>query len=139
MCGMCGVAIPDNFERAVDPEALLRMCDALEHRGPDDAGCCVDRGIGLGRRRLSIVEVRRGHRRMANEDSTVWITYNGEIYNHRDLRPALERAGHLYSTSCDTETIIHLYEEHGPRAVEQLRGMFAFAIWDEKKRRLVIA
>jgi asparagine synthase (glutamine-hydrolysing) len=139
MCGICGVVVPAGIDRAVDPDSLRQMRDALEHRGPDDAGIYIDRGVGLGHRRLSIVDVGSGHQPMSNEDSTVWISYNGEVYNHRDLRPALEAAGHRYRTACDTETIIHLYEEQGPRAVEQLRGMFAFAIWDGPRQRLVLA
>jgi asparagine synthase (glutamine-hydrolysing) len=139
MCGICGIVVPAGVDRAVDPDSLLQMREALEHRGPDDAGIYLDHGVGLGHRRLSIVDVGSGHQPMSNEDSTVWISYNGEVYNHRDLRPALEAAGHRYRTACDTETIVHLYEEHGPRAVERLRGMFAFAIWDAPRKRLVLA
>ena len=139
MCGICGIAIPEKLNRAVDAAALTRMRDSLTHRGPDDAGIYTDAGIGLGHRRLSIVDLAGGHQPMSNEDGRVWLTYNGEVYNHRDLRPALEEHGHKYRTNSDSETIIHLYEEHGPRAVEQLRGMFAFAIWDQARRRLVLA
>jgi len=139
MCGICGIAIPDHLGRDVDSAALVRMRDSLTHRGPDDAGMFVDGPVGLGHRRLSIVDLAGGHQPMSNEDGRVWIVYNGEVYNHRDLRPDLEARGHQYQTSSDTETIIHLYEEHGPRAVEQLRGMFAFAIWDAPRRRLVLA
>ncbi len=139
MCGICGIAIPERLNRAVDAAALIRMRDALTHRGPDEAGSFTDGAIGLAHRRLSIVDLAGGHQPMPNEDGEVWISYNGEVYNHRDLRPELEQRGHVYQTSCDTETIIHLYEEHGPRAVEQLRGMFAFAIWDKPRKRLVLA
>jgi asparagine synthase (glutamine-hydrolysing) len=139
MCGICGIAIPEKLNRAVDRAALVRMRDSLTHRGPDDAGIFTDGGVGLGHRRLSIVDLAGGHQPMSNEDGRVWLTYNGEVYNHRDLRPALEQRGHLYRTTSDTETIIHLYEEHGPRAVEHLRGMFAFAIWDQQRRRLMLA
>jgi asparagine synthase (glutamine-hydrolysing) len=139
MCGICGIAIPDKLDRGIDSSALVRMRDSLTHRGPDDAGVFIDGSVGLAHRRLSIVDLAGGHQPMSNEDGRVWITYNGEVYNHRDLRPALEARGHAYQTSNDTETIIHLYEEHGPRAVEQLRGMFAFAIWDAPRRRLVLA
>jgi len=139
MCGICGIAIPDRLDRDVDSSALIRMRESLTHRGPDDAGVFIDGSVGLGHRRLSIVDLAGGHQPMSNEDGRVWIVYNGEVYNHRDLRPDLEARGHQYQTSSDTETIIHLYEERGPRAVEQLRGMFAFAIWDAPRRRLVLA
>ncbi len=139
MCGICGIAIPEGFNKDVDAATLVRMRDSLTHRGPDDGGVYIDRVVGLGHRRLSIVDLAGGHQPMSNEDGSVWITYNGEVYNHRDLRPSLEERGHVYQTNCDTETIIHLYEEHGPRAVDQLRGMFAFAIWDQTRRRLVLA
>jgi asparagine synthase (glutamine-hydrolysing) len=139
MCGICGVAIPKNSNRSVDRSALLAMRDTLTHRGPDDAGVFVDEQVGLGHRRLSIVDLGGGHQPMANEDDSILIVYNGEVYNHGDHRGPLEQRGHVYRTECDTETIIHLYEEHGPRAVEHLRGMFAFAIWDKPRRRLVLA
>jgi len=115
------------------------MRDTLAHRGPDDAGVFIDGGVGLGHRRLSIVDVGGGYQPMANEDDTVWNAFNGEIYNHRELRPMLEQRGHIYRTQSDTETIIHLYEEFGPRGVEKLRGMFAYAIWDCVRRQLVLA
>jgi asparagine synthase (glutamine-hydrolysing) len=115
------------------------MRDCLTHRGPDDAGLFVDGNVGLGHRRLSIVDVAAGHQPMTNEDGTLYITYNGEIYNHADFREELEGRGHVYRTHCDTETILHLYEEKGARAVELLRGMFAFAIWDKRQRELFIA
>jgi asparagine synthase (glutamine-hydrolysing) len=139
MCGICGVAIPKNSNRSVDREMLLAMRDTLTHRGPDEAGVFVDERVGLGHRRLSIVDLGGGHQPMANEDDSIWIVYNGEVYNHRDHRSSLEQRGHTYRTNCDTETIIHLYEEYGPRAVTHLRGMFAFAIWDKPRRRLVLA
>jgi asparagine synthase (glutamine-hydrolysing) len=139
MCGICGIAIPERLDREVDAGTLVRMRDSLIHRGPDDGGLHIDGGVGLGHRRLSIVDLAGGHQPMTNEDGSVWITYNGEVYNHRDLRPSLEDRGHVYKTNCDTETIIHLYEEKGPRAVNELRGMFTFAIWDKAKRRLVLA
>jgi asparagine synthase (glutamine-hydrolysing) len=139
MCGICGIAVPQGVNKEVEASALVLMRDSLTHRGPDDGGVYIDGGTGLGHRRLSIVDLAGGHQPMSNEDGTVWITYNGEIYNHRDLRPSLEERGHVYQTHCDTETIIHLYEERGPRVVEALRGMFAFAIWDKSRRRLVLA
>src|SRR4029079_13429508 len=119
MCGICGIAIPERLNRPVDASTVVRMRDSLTHRGPDDAGVFIDRAVGLAHRRLSILHLSGDHQPMANEDSTVQITYNGEVYNHRDLRPALEQSGHVYQTTCDTETIIHLYEEHRPRADDQ--------------------
>jgi asparagine synthase (glutamine-hydrolysing) len=139
MCGICGVAIPKNSNATVDRSMLLAMRDTLTHRGPDDAGVFVDERVGLAHRRLSIVDLGGGHQPMANEDDSIWIIYNGEVYNHRDHRSALEQRGHTYRTASDTEAIIHLYEEYGPRAVTHLRGMFAFAIWDKPRRRLLLA
>jgi asparagine synthase (glutamine-hydrolysing) len=139
MCGICGVAIPSRLNRRVDESQLAAMRDSLIHRGPDGAGVMIDGSVGLGHRRLSIIDPDGGGQPMANEDDSVWIVFNGEIYNHRELRPTLEERGHRYRSSSDTETIIHLYEEFGPRAVEKLRGMFAYAIWDVRRRRLVIA
>jgi asparagine synthase (glutamine-hydrolysing) len=115
------------------------MRDVMTHRGPDDAGLYLDGNVGLGHRRLSIVDVAAGHQPMTNEDGTLHITYNGEIYNHADFREELEARGHIYQTHCDTETIIHLYEEYGASCVDDLRGMFAFAIWDERQRELLLA
>jgi asparagine synthase (glutamine-hydrolysing) len=115
------------------------MRDTIAHRGPDDAGAYFNGHIGLGHRRLSIVDVAGGHQPMANEDRTVWIVFNGEIYNHPQLRPELESRGHIYRNNSDTETIVHLYEDRGPGVVEELSGMFAFAIWDEANERLLLA
>src|SRR5262247_2993148 len=139
MCGICGIAIPKQLNRCVSEPRFVAMRDTLAHRGPDDAGVYLDGGVGLGHRRLSIVDVGGGRQPMANEDNRVWIVFNGEIYNHRDLRPGLEERGHQYRTVCDTETIIHLYEEQGARAVEGLSGMFAFAVWDSARRELLLA
>jgi asparagine synthase (glutamine-hydrolysing) len=139
MCGICGIAIPEHSRRRVDGAAVTRMRDALVHRGPDDAGLLIDSQVALGHRRLSIVDLTGGHQPMFNEDDSVAIVYNGEIYNHDDYRADLEARGHRYRSHCDTETILHLYEEHGRRAVEYLRGMFAFAIWDRPRRRLLLA
>jgi len=115
------------------------MCDALTHRGPDDAGTWFGDTVGLGHRRLSIVDLGNGHQPMSNEDGTTWITFNGEIYNHRELRPLLDARGHVYRSESDTETIIHAYEEWGVDSVSKLRGMFAYAIWDSVQRKLVLA
>src|SRR5215510_7182434 len=139
MCGINGIALSSRSRRSIDAVTLERMRDVLAHRGPDDAGLFTDGRVGLGHRRLSIVDVAAGHQPMTNEDGSLQIVYNGEIYNHTDFRERLEAAGHRYQTHCDTETILHLYEEEGPRAVESLRGMFAFAIWNAAKRELFIA
>ncbi|MBA3442659.1 MAG: asparagine synthase (glutamine-hydrolyzing) [Pyrinomonadaceae bacterium] len=139
MCGINGIALSSRARTDVNKEVLERMRDVISHRGPDDCGILMDGNVGLGHRRLSIVDVAGGHQPMTNEDSTLHIVFNGEIYNHADYRPMLEARGHRYRTHCDTETILHLYEEDGPQAVNSLRGMFAFAIWDRRKRELFIA
>ncbi|HKP80809.1 MAG TPA: asparagine synthase (glutamine-hydrolyzing), partial [Pyrinomonadaceae bacterium] len=139
MCGINGIAFSSRSGRVVSREVLEAMRDVITHRGPDEDGLFIDRNVGLGHRRLSIVDVASGHQPMTNEDSSLHITYNGEIYNHADYRESLEAGGHVYATHCDTETILHLYEEHGSACVDYLRGMFAFAIWDRGKRELFIA
>jgi asparagine synthase (glutamine-hydrolysing) len=139
MCGINGIAFSTASGREADARTLVAMRDVLTHRGPDDEGLYVGGRVGLGHRRLSIVDVAAGHQPMTNEDGTVHIVYNGEVYNHAEHRPRLESAGHAYRTHCDTETIVHLYEEHGAGCVEHLRGMFAFAVWDETKRELFVA
>src|SRR6185503_1273577 len=142
MCGINGIALSSSSRRSLDVRQVERMRDVLTHRGPDDAGMFIDARIGrvaLGHRRLSIVDVASGQQPMMNEDGTLHISYNGEIYNHAGFRASLEARGHVYQTHCDTETILHLYEEHGPDCVNHLRGMFAFAIWDQKQRQLFIA
>ena len=115
------------------------MCGAIVHRGPDEEGVYIGDGVALGMRRLSIIDLEGGHQPISNEDGTVWIVFNGEIYNYRELRRDLERNGHTFRTDSDTETIVHLYEDLGARCVERLRGMFGFAIWDERRRQLLIA
>ncbi|HEY6230102.1 MAG TPA: asparagine synthase (glutamine-hydrolyzing) [Pyrinomonadaceae bacterium] len=148
MCGINGIALSSNSRRSLDVRQLERMRDVLRHRGPDDSGIFIDApagrvdrvgGVALGHRRLSIVDVASGQQPMTNEDGTLHIIYNGEIYNHAGFRPSLEARGHVYQTHCDTETILHLYEEHGAACVNYLRGMFAFAIWDQRRRELFIA
>ncbi len=119
--------------------SLARMADAISHRGPDDLGFYHDARAHLAQRRLSIIDVQGGHQPMSNETGSLWITFNGEIYNHAALRPALEQAGHRYQTRSDTETILHAFEEHGPQCLHLFRGMFAFAIWDARRRRLFCA
>src|SRR5712691_10660506 len=138
MCGIAGIVELD-FQEPVEEGRLKRMRDALRHRGPDGEGLLVDGPVGLGHRRLAIVDVAGGHQPMTNEDGGLRIVYNGEIYNHASLRPGLEARGHTYRTRSDTETILHLYEEEGERCVERLQGMFAFAVWDRTRGRLLLA
>jgi asparagine synthase (glutamine-hydrolysing) len=137
MCGIAGV-MEFRGER-VELETLGQMCAAMVHRGPDDDGFYRAGPVGLGMRRLSIVDLATGHQPLNNEDGSVWIVFNGEIYNHAALRQKLQEQGHQYRTHSDTETIVHLYEEYGPECVQHLRGMFAFAIWDARRQRLFIA
>ena len=139
MCGINGIAFSSRSGKVISRDVLEAMRDVITHRGPDDEGIFIDGNVGLGHRRLSIVDVAAGHQPMTNEDASLHITYNGEIYNHADYRESLESRGHVYSTHCDTETILHLYEEHGAACVDYLRGMFAFAIWDQRKQELFIA
>jgi asparagine synthase (glutamine-hydrolysing) len=138
MCGICGIFHPDRDQR-VSRDALAAMNRKIVHRGPDDDGFLVEENVGLAMRRLSIIDIQTGQQPITNEDQTLWIVFNGEIYNHRELRKDLESRGHHYRTKSDTETIIHLFEQYGPDCVKYLRGMFAFAIWDRSKRRLFIA
>jgi asparagine synthase (glutamine-hydrolysing) len=138
MCGLVGI-VPRDPRESVDRVRLETIRDLLRHRGPDDAGTWFGDGVGLGHRRLAIVDVAGGHQPMASEDESAWLVFNGEIYNHPVLRPQLEARGHRYRTRCDAETILHLYEEHGESCVEHLHGMFAFAIWDRRRRRLLLA
>jgi asparagine synthase (glutamine-hydrolysing) len=138
MCGIAGV-VEFAKDSRVNLESLRQMCAAMVHRGPDDDGFYVQGPVGLGMRRLSIVDLATGHQPISNEDGTVWIVFNGEIYNHSILREQLRARGHRYRTQSDTETIIHLYEEYGRQCVHHLRGMFAFAIWDVKTERLFVA
>jgi asparagine synthase (glutamine-hydrolysing) len=141
MCGICGmVGFSDGFDAS--ERTVTAMSDTIAHRGPDDDGAWTDpeHRVALGHRRLSIVDLSpAGHNPMPNEDGTVWITYNGEVYNHLALRAELEAKGHVYRSHADTETILHLYEEEGPACVERLEGMFGFAIWDSRRRELFLA
>jgi asparagine synthase (glutamine-hydrolysing) len=138
MCGIVGI-VHRAADRAVSRSTILEMCDAIRHRGPDDEGMHVEGPVGLGMRRLSIIDLGGGHQPVYNEDKSCAIVFNGEIYNYRELREGLVRRGHVLTTHSDTETIVHLYEEMGERCVEPLRGMFAFAIWDARRRRLLLA
>lgn len=150
MCGIVGVASINN---PVEPGALRKMCDAIVHRGPDDEGYYVSpsaetgsesrfhgtASVGLGIRRLSIIDLSTGRQPIHNEDKTVWVVLNGEIYNYADLRKELESKGHCFYTQSDTEAIVHAYEEYGDDVPKHLRGMFAFALWDETRQRLLLA
>ncbi len=142
MCGICGVYEFGVSQPGVTAGQITRMRDVLSHRGPDDAGIYLsaDRRVGLGHRRLSIVDLSpAGHNPMPNEDETVWIIFNGEIYNHEPIRARLQERGHTYRSRTDTETIIHLYEERGLDFVQEIEGDFAIALWDEGRQRLVLA
>jgi len=137
MCGICGFCFSD--ERPVDQGVLKRMTATLRHRGPDDEGYYTDAGIALGHRRLSIIDLETGKQPIHNEDETIYVVFNGEIYNFPDLKKELEGKGHSFYTRTDTEVLVHLYEEMGERCLERLNGMFAFAIWDREKRKLFLA
>jgi asparagine synthase (glutamine-hydrolysing) len=146
MCGICGM-IGLGDASGFGPEVVDRMRRVLGHRGPDEQGVHVAQfhtdgrpgRVGLGHARLSIIDLATGHQPLANEDETVWIVFNGEIYNFQELRPDLEARGHVFRTHCDTEVIVHLYEEYGVKCLQRLRGMFAFAIWDARKQQLFCA
>jgi asparagine synthase (glutamine-hydrolysing) len=135
MCGICGKYSPSG----VQPEELNHMLDSIAHRGPDDSGSYLRGRIGLGNRRLSIIDLHSGKQPISNEDGTIWVVYNGEMYNYPRLRAELESKGHTFRTNSDTEAIVHLYEDLGERCVEQIGGMFAFALWDEKQQKLLLA
>jgi asparagine synthase (glutamine-hydrolysing) len=137
MCGIAGIVRWDG--RAVAEAEIRAMCGAMVHRGPDDEGIYLGDGVAIGMRRLSIIDLDNGRQPLSNEDGTVWIVFNGEIYNYRHLRRQLESRGHHLRTASDTETIVHLYEDYGPRCVDHLRGMFAFAIWDARRRQVLLA
>ena len=137
MCGIAGWWSPDGGP--IDQAGLGRMTRALAHRGPDGEGFLIEPGIGLGHRRLSIIDPAGGAQPIANEDESVHVVFNGEIFNYLELRDALEARGHVFRTRSDTETLVHLYEDHGPDFVEQLNGQFAIALWDRRRRRLVLA
>lgn len=137
MCGIAGLL--DAKQRPIDPVLLKRLCDGLCHRGPDDEGYFLQDGIGLGQRRLSIIDLSGGRQPMSNENGTIWVTFNGEIYNFHELRRRLVGLGHRFATDSDTEVIVHGYEEWGVDCVQRLRGMFAFALWDATRQRLLLA
>src|SRR5215469_6579605 len=138
MCGIAGIVSSDPRER-IERELVHRMCQAIVHRGPDAEGLFAKHNTGLGMRRLSVIDLAGGHQPIFNEDGSIWIVFNGEIYNFPELRPELEKAGHRFATNSDTEVIVHLYEDMGSECVEKLRGMFAFALYDERKKKLLLA
>src|SRR5438132_14169660 len=141
MCGICGVLNLAPSAEPVREPTLRAMTDTLRHRGPDSDGFFVspDQNLGLGFRRLSIVDLVTGDQPLANEDGSLWLIFNGEIYNHASHRPTLEAKGHRFRSRSDGEVILHLYEEFGADCVHYLRGMFAFALWDSRRRRLLLA
>jgi asparagine synthase (glutamine-hydrolysing) len=136
MCGIAGFVLRD---KQAEVAAVRSMCDRIRHRGPDDEGFYLDGGCALGMRRLSIIDLSGGHQPISNEDRSVWVVFNGEIYNYRELRGDLEKRGHRFKTHSDTEILVHLYEQEGPAGVARLRGMFAYAIWDAPRKRLFVA
>src|SRR5712671_5366410 len=137
MCGIAGIVAVDELDQDA-PSRATRMRDVITHRGPDEAGLQCDEHAALAHRRLSIVDLSTGQQPLSNENGDVWIAFNGEIYNHADIRSKLEAHGHRYKTRSDTETIVHAYEQWGEDCVHHLRGMFAFAIWDRPHRRLLL-
>jgi asparagine synthase (glutamine-hydrolysing) len=137
MCGIAGIVVPPG--KSVQRSIVERMCERITHRGPDQDGFLFEANVGLGMRRLSIIDLSSGKQPLHNETSTVWAMLNGEIYNYRELRVSLEARGHRFYTNSDTETIVHLYEEYGDRFVEHLSGMFAIALWDRERSRLLLA
>lgn len=138
MCGITGKIYFD-YSMTVNPEELKRMTDSLYHRGPDDEGFYLNGNIALGFRRLSIIDLNTGHQPLSNEDGSVWIVFNGEIYNYKELQENLKKQGHIFRTKSDTETIVHLYEQYGIDCLKYLQGMFAFSIWDNNKKQLFCA
>ena len=137
MCGIVG-AVTNEHGNLPSLEVADRMCKVIEHRGPDDQGIYYEKGVFIGMRRLSIIDLESGHQPIHNEDKTIWTVFNGEIYNFRELRKELEQKGHTFYTHSDAECIVHSYEEYGEECFNKFRGMFAIAIWDERKRRLVL-
>jgi asparagine synthase (glutamine-hydrolysing) len=135
---MCGIAGQLLLQRNAELAGIRSMCDQIRHRGPDDEGYHLDGGCGLGMRRLSIIDLASGHQPISNEDGSVWVVFNGEIYNFQELRADLIRSGHRFKTNSDTETLVHLYEQEGVAGISKLRGMFAYAIWDSNQRSLLL-
>ncbi|HVM94939.1 MAG TPA: hypothetical protein VMT89_01065, partial [Candidatus Acidoferrales bacterium] len=138
MCGICGIVESEGGD-SVDPTVLASMMDAMAHRGPDEQGHYISNRAVLGSRRLSIIDLKCGRQPIANEDNTLHIVFNGEIYNYRELREYLLKQGHCFRTHTDTEVILHLYEEFGADALDHLNGVFAIAIWDDRRDELFLA
>ncbi len=138
MCGICGIVRTDEGE-PISRALLEEMCGTIIHRGPDDQGVSIDPKAGLGTRRLSIIDLETGHQPLSNEDGSIWVAHNGEVYNFPLLREELISLGHSFATRTDTETIVHAYEEWGEDFVQRFRGMFAFALWDRTRERLILA
>src|SRR5215469_17057142 len=138
MCGIAGI-VGRSTAAPVDARDIVRMCNAIVHRGPDDEGIWLNSSVGLGMRRLSIIDVAGGQQPIHNEDQSIWIVFNGEIYNFLELRRELESRGHRFYTHSDTEVIVHLYEESGADCVKRLRGMFTIALYDERRGSLLLA
>ena len=137
MCGIVGIIHPEGKE-TVASDILRAMNSSLTHRGPDEEGYWLNRNVGLGMRRLSIIDLGGGHQPISDEDGKVWTVFNGEIYNYLELREELIRKGHRFKTSSDTEVIVHLYEEEGEDFIQRLRGMFAIALWDGREHKLLL-
>ena len=137
MCGIVGMVNLDG--RAADAAVLERMNEAIFHRGPDEDGTYIKGHVGLAMRRLAIIDLKGGQQPITDDARTAWIVYNGEVYNYREVRKELEARGHRFHTDCDTEVVLHAYLEYGADCPKHLRGMFAFAVWDERKRELFLA
>jgi len=138
MCGICGLARPTAGPLPVPEDIVVRMCQEIVHRGPNDEGVYVDDRVGLGTRRLSIIDLETGHQPLSNEDGSIWIAYNGEAYNYAEVRDELIARGHVLRTKSDTETLVHAYEEWGSDFIHRFRGMFAFALWDKRNGKLLL-
>ena len=137
MCGIAGIVYFDKNRNVVHHD-LQAMTDIIKHRGPDDEGFYIDQNVGLGFRRLSIIDLSTGHQPMCNEDETIWVVMNGEIYNYLNLRNDLIKCGHKFKSNSDTEVLVHLYEEHGIDFISKLRGMFAIGLYDKFNNKLVL-
>ncbi len=138
MCGICGIVFAEK-DRSVDTKIIKKMTDSIEHRGPDEEGFYINKNVGLGSRRLSIIDLEGGQQPIHNEDKNIWVVFNGELYNYQELTQSLVRRGHKFYTNSDTEVIVHAYEEFGEEFLEYLNGMFALALWDERKQKLLLA
>ena len=130
MCGIAGFVLREGI---ADSAAVRLMCDQIRHRGPDDEGFYSNGACALGMRRLSVIDLEHGHQPISNEDGTIWVVFNGEIYNFQEIRDRLLQSGHVFRTHSDTEVLVHLYEEEGVDGIARLRGMFAYALWDERR------